>query len=250
MKKIIPLLAICLATLCFFSSCGEMVDRSIITGTWEYDYKAGRNYYSYRVVVSGDSIQIIKNEYGLSGHRLPISSDVTDPLPYTVEPDGSLTLDFTEGVMKEIDITDIFKLDNDQGKLLWGQGYAEWMYALNKTSNSTSFIKPVRGYERYTCERAVYWVPGEEMTTENSTLYLYSDGQYKWEGVSSGHWEKNGNKLSLIDSGGWAFSRMDLDYVVKTPDSSVLQEDKITDGDFSVFTGFSYDFYKHTEYYR
>ena len=249
MKKLIPLLVICLAVLCFFTSCGEL-DTSIIYGTWEYDFKEGRNYYSYKVVVSDDRIQISKNEYGLSGHRLPISSDVAEPIPYTVNPDGSLTLDYTEGVMKNIDITDKFKLDEAQGKLLWDQGFAEWEYVLNKRSSSTSFSKPVRGYERYTCERAVYWVPGEENTSENSSLFLYSDGQYMWDGVSSGHWEKNGNKLSLINSDGWAFDRMDLDYVVKSPDSSVLQEDKITGGDFSIFTGFSYDFYKHTEYYR
>ena len=249
MKKIIPLLLICLAVLCFFTSCAEL-EKLFIQGTWVYDFKSGRNYYSYKVIISEDRIQLIKDEYGLSGHRLPISSDVSEQMPYTVGENGVLTLNYTEGVMKEILVTDTFALDESQGKLIWLQGFSEWGYALSKESNETTFITPKRGYEQYTCERAIYELPGEEVISENSTLYIYSDGQYTWEGVSSGHWEKNGNKISLIDSGGFAFSRMDLDYVVDSETASHLQEDTITGGDFSLLTGFSYDFYKHVEYYH
>ena len=249
MKKLIPLLAICLAVLCFFSSCGE-VNGDIVQGTWEIDFREGRDYVTYKVVVSEDRIQIEKDRYRLSGHRYPISSDVSDPMPYTIDVNGVLTLDYTVGVMKEIEVTQTFTLDEAQKKLIWDKAYSEWEYALNKRSNLSNFTRPTAGYEQYTCERAKYWLPGEEMTVENSTLLLYPDGQYTWEGVSSGRWEKNGNKLTLIDKGGWAFSRMTLDYDASSPDAPKLKENTITDGDFNVFTGFSYDLYKNVDYYR
>ena len=96
MKKFIPLLAICLAILCLFSSCGELWNNSI-QGTWEYEYReAATNYVCYRVVVSEDKIQISKNTYGLSGHRLPKSSDVSELMPYTVGENGVLTLSYRD----------------------------------------------------------------------------------------------------------------------------------------------------------
>ena len=208
------------------------------------------NYVCYRVVVSEDKIQISKNTYGLSGHRLPKSSDVSELMPYTVGENGVLTLNYSVGVMKDIYITDTFTLDETQDKLMWDKGYSEWEYALNKVSTESNFSEPVGGYERYTCEHAVYMVPGEEMESVNSSLFLYLDGQYMWEGVSSGRWEKNGNKLTLIDSDGWAFSSMVLNYVVDSPEASHLVDTNISGGDFFIFTGFSYDFNKYVDYYN
>lgn len=142
----------------------------------------------------------------------------------------------------------------DQSKIIWVKEYSNRGYALSKRSSSSNFSEPTRGYEQYTCERAIYWVPGEEKESENSSLFLYSDGQYTWEGVSSGHWEKSGNNISLIDSGGWAFSRMNLKYVVDSTEASHLEEeDPIigTFGDgFTTFTGFSYDYYTYVDSYK
>ena len=162
-----------------------------IQGTWEYEYReAATNYVCYRVVVSEDKIQISKNSYGLSGHRLPKSSDVSELMPYTVGENVVLTLNYSVGVMKEIPITDTFTLDEAQNKLMWAKGYSEWVYAMNKVSSASNFSEPTRGYERYTCEHVSYTAPGEDIELLNSSLFLYSDGQYMWEGVSSGRWEK------------------------------------------------------------
>lgn len=253
MKKFIHLLAICLVILCLFSSCGEMLNHSI-QGTWEYEFREGAtNYVSYKVVVSEDKIQISKNTYGLSRHRLPKSSDVSELMPYTVGENGVLTLNYSVGVMKEIDITDTFTLDETQNKLMWAKGYSEWVYSMNKVSSESNFSEPTRGYERYTCEHVIYDEPGEEKESFNSSLFLYQDGSYMWDGISLGHWEKSGNKISLFNSSGWAFSRMDLNYVVDSPEASHLEEETIegTFGEgFTIFTGFSYDYYKFVDYFN
>ena len=256
MKKLIPLLVICLTILCFFSSCG-MLDKLVVDGTWTFDLNEGRNYNTYKLIFSEGQVQIIKYQYGLSGHRFLKSTDVSEPMPYTVGKDGVMTLNYSVGVMNVIDITDTFTLDNIESKLIWKQGYFETEYALEKESIETTFITPARGYERYLCDVVSYWEPGEEVSIEGSNLFLYSDGQYSWEGdgrtVSSGRWTKSEtepNKLSLIASDGWNFTRMDLEYIVDSSTASHLKTNSIENDNLDMFTGFSYDFAWNIEFYR
>ena len=257
MKKLIPLLVICLAVLCFFTSCGEL-EKLFLEGTWRFDYAGGwGNYRTYRVVFSKEQVQIIETLYMDSGHRFVKSSDATEPMPYTVGEDGVVTLSYNVGIMKMIEITDTFTLDEALAKLIWKQGYSEDVLELDKENNETTFSEPSRGYEQYTCEVAEYWEPGEEVLIKNSNLFLYSDGKFSWEGegktVSSGRWEKSTsepNKISLIPSSGWAFTRMDLEYITDSPEASHLKADEIIEDNFEIFTGFSYDFAWYVEAYR
>ena len=61
---------------------------------------------------------------------------------------------------------------------------------------------------------------------------------------------KDGNKLSLIDSDGFAFSRMNLDYVVDSPEASHLADKNIIGGESFILESFSYDYYKFIDYFN
>ncbi|MBP5162614.1 MAG: hypothetical protein ILP16_06520 [Spirochaetales bacterium] len=257
MKKLIPLLVICLAVLCFFSSCGQF-EELLLEGTWKFDYKEGLYYYTYRIVFSGDQVQFIKTRYKDSMRRFVDATDATEPFPYTIEADGVVTVNYSVGVMKEIDITDTFTPDEALQKLIWKRGYYDEEYVIEQESDEKTFISPVRWYEQYMCNVVMYWEPGEEVTIDTSSLFLYSDGEYSWEGsgrtVSSGHWEKSASepsKVSLIPNGGWTFSRMDLEYIVDSPTASHLQVNNIQDDNLDLFSGFDKYLYSwYVEFYR
>ena len=126
-----------------------------------------------------------------------------------------------------------------------------------KENDETDFITPSRGYEQYTCELVQYWDPGEPVSISGSNLFLYSDGNYSWEGdgrtVSKGRWEKSEtepNKISLIASDCWTFSRMDLEYIVDSPEASHLKTLSTEDDNLEEFTGFSYDLSWFGDFYR
>ena len=257
MKKLIPILVICLTVLCFFSSCKEL-EKLALQGTWSIDFKRGTNYYNYKLVFSGDEVQVIKRVYGLSGHRILKSTDVMEPMPYTVGSDGIATVDYSLGVMHEIELTYSFTIDESQNKLLWKEGYNKWEYAMDKESDDTGFITPSRGYEQYSCEYVEYQEPGEEVSIHGSELFLYSDGKYSWEGdgrtVSSGHWEKSkteADKISLIASDRWTFSKMNLRYVEDSPEASHFDVISIEGGEYlEDCTNFSYDLSWYADFYR
>ena len=256
MKKFIPLLVICLAVLCFFTSCGEL-EKPFMVGTWSYDQPGEwGNYITYRVVYSGQQIQIIKTRYMDSSRRYSRETAATEPMNCTVGPNGVVSVSRSVGVMNKIDFTDTFSLDESQNKLVWDWGYSKWEYVLNKKSEEVSFVTPALGYEEYKCDKVIYLEPGEEVMLSDSYLYLYSNGQYTWEGegktVSTGSWEKNGNRLSLKNTTGWAFSRMDLDYETDSPEASKLTEVNIVDSniDEETFSGFNYDLSWYVEPYR
>jgi hypothetical protein len=103
-----------------------------------------------------------------------------------------------------------------------------------------------------------YQEPSDEVSIHGSNLFLYSDGKYSWEGdgriVSTGRWEKSeteSDKISLIASDRWTFSRMDLRYNVDSPDAprfdiiNIADDENLTD-----YTGFSYDLSWYADFYR
>ena len=255
MKKLIPLLVICLAVLCFFTSCGEL-EKPFTVGTWRFDRNGGwGNYLTYKVLYSGQQLQVIVTRYMDSGRRYIKETAATEPMNCTVGPDGVISVNNSVGVMKKIEFTDTFTLDESQDKLVWDWGYSKWEYVLNKESEEVSFVTPSLGYEEYKCDLVIYWEPSEEVTITDSYLYLYSDGHYSWEGdgrtVSSGSWKiTEPNKLSLINSDGWAFDRMDLEYITDSPEASHLKTLNIEGDNFDEFTGFSYDLSWYVDFYR
>ena len=222
MKKFIPLLVLCLAVLCLFSSCDDF-GKVYLEGTWKLET------YSciYRVVFSKDKVQIIEAERSYYGYIQ--STDAMEPMPYTVGPDGVVTVSYSVGVMREINVTDTFTLDKNTGKLVWNQEYFSQEHisqkrTLEKESEEISFREPARGYEQYECPLVEYW-EDDDVELEDSTLSLYTDGTYMWKGknwddsekvVSTGHWTKSEseqNKVSLIPDDTGLFSRMDIEYV-------------------------------------
>ena len=256
MRKHIPILIICLAILCLFSSCAQL-EKLVLEGTWTIDFKRGTEYCNYKLVFSGEEVQVIKRVYRLSGHRMLKSTDVMEPMPYTVGKDGIVTVDCSLGVMNKIDFKYIINIDESQRRLIWKEGYFKWEYSLNKESDDTGFITPSRGYEQYSCELVQYQEPGEEMSIEDSNLFIYSDGKYSWEGdgrtVSSGRWETSEtepNKISLIASDRWTFSRMNLEYIIDSPEASHLKTLSIEDDNLDFFSGFSYDLSWYADFYR
>ena len=89
MKRIIPLLVICLVVLCFFSSCG-MFETTNVEGTWTVDFtdEVGYHkyeYYTFSLVFSGNEVQIIKKQYEQPGRKNLIATEATEVMPYTVE---------------------------------------------------------------------------------------------------------------------------------------------------------------------
>ena len=258
MRKLIPLLVICLAVLCFFTSCGEL-EKSFMVGTWSYDQPGEwGNYITYRVVYSGQQIQIIKTRYMDSSRRYSRETAATEPMNCTVGPNGVVSVSRSVGVMNKIDFTDTFSLDESQNKLVWDWGYSKWEYVLNKKSEEVSFVTPALGYEQYTVKNVEYWEPGESISIEDSNIFLYSDGHYSWEGdgrtVSTGSWEKSAtepNKLSLIASDSWVFSRIDFEYVTDSPEASHLKTlNIVSDNEEFDFADVSYDLSWYVEPYR
>ena len=188
-----------------------------------------------------DEVQIIKIKYQDKNRRYVASSEAMTPMPYTIGEDGTVTVKYSVGVMKEIDVTDTFTLDEAAAQLIWNQGYFKEEMAFEKKSNDADFVKPVRAYEQYLSGVVMYWEPGETVTVDSSSLFLYSDGEYSWEGsgrtVSRGNWIKNAaepNKITLINDKGWAFDNMDLEYIVDSEIKSHLQVTHIEENYFDM----------------
>ena len=249
MKKFTSLLIICIAVLCFFTSCEELEKLAFI-GTWKIDVDEGSCYSTYKVAFSETDVQIIKTEYKDRWRRRIDLSGATELMPYTIDSDDIITVSHSVGVMKEIDVTDTFTLDTVNKKLIWKKG--EDILALDRQSYSATFTDP-SGFEQYSCEHVWYNEPGEEMDIHDSNLFLYSNGQYKWEGegrtISEGNWTKDGNKVSLNNTKGYVFSRIDFEYVVDSSDASHLKPVKGVPEDMD-FTQVSYDYAWCTDRYR
>ncbi|MBR5097781.1 MAG: hypothetical protein IK091_00965 [Spirochaetales bacterium] len=257
MKKFIPLLIICLAVLCLLTSCGE-IEKLVLEGTWKSDYQEGFFYCTEKAVFSSDEVQMIKIKYKDKNRRFVWSSEAMAPMPYTIGEGGTVTINYSVGVMKEIAVTDTFTLDETTAGLIWNRGYFQEQMAFEKESNDADFVKPVRAYEQYLSDVVMYWEPGETVTVDSSSLFLYSDGEYSWEGsgrtVSRGKWIKNTaepNKITLINDDGWAFDSMDLEYIVDSEIKSHLHVTHIEE-DYFDMPPYNFDYYSswYVEFYR
>ena len=252
MKRLVPLLIVCLSVLCFFSSC-EGLEKLALVGTWKIDVNEGSSYSTYKIVFSEDQVQLIKTEYKDRWRRRVELTGATEPMPYTIGTDGVVTVSYTVGVMNEIDITDTLTLDADLKKLIWKQGFSEKEYSLDKESYSRTFSIP-SGFEQYSCEHVWYWEAGEEIQVDNSNIFLYMDGTYSWNGdgrtVSSGSWTKNGNMITLKDSRGWIVSEMVFEFVEEPSKTPHLKLKKIVPDDNLDFTQIDYDFAWCVDRYR
>ena len=232
MKKLIPLLILCFAVLCFFSSCG-MFETIPVEGTWTSDFteEVGYNktaYYTFKLVFSGEKVQIIKERYELSGHRNLISSDVMEAFSYKTEKDGVFTASHIAGIFNMTEIKETFTMDKNN-KLIWKQGCPGGkQYTFTKENSATAFSPPSSAndtYEQYNLQDF-----GEEayikyyntslsgvVRADRPNLTLYADGRYVIDLINSGTWEKSKddpNKITLTSTSdpNNVFSKMELSY--------------------------------------
>lgn len=231
MKKIIPLLVICLAVLCFFSSCG-MFETTNVEGTWTVDFtdEVGYNkyeYYTFSLVFSGNEVQIIKKQYEQPGRKNLIATEATERMPYTVEKGGVVTASHKVGLASVTHIEEIFSLNDAKDRLVWKIGYSGVRHTLSKESSDTSFITPSRTYEQYKYTGGIsYYDPdkGSGILADRCALTLYSDGKYEIEYVNKGSWERNTdhpNEITLTADNDKVFRTMNLLVIPKWDDIEI-----------------------------
>ena len=222
MKKLIPFLVICLAVLCFFSSCGAF-ETIPVEGTWKVDYTEERgtskyDYYTLNLVFSGNEVQLIKKQYGDSARTNLLSTDATEKMPYTLGEDGVVTANHGVGLANTTYVTETFTLDKTGNKLIWKQGVSGKKYTLDKESSDTAFSTPSLGSEEYKYTAGIEYYNSSlssGVIADKCKLTLNSDGTYEIEYVNSGRWEKstdNPNKITLTASDSQVFSRMVIEY--------------------------------------
>ncbi|MBR6084637.1 MAG: hypothetical protein IKP61_03365 [Spirochaetales bacterium] len=232
MKRLIPLLMICLAVLCFFASCG-MFETIPIEGTWTADFEreVGYNktaYYTFKLVFSGDKAQIIKYQYGSSGHKNLVSTQATDLMTYTAGKSGVYTADHSTGIMIAPNAVETFTVDKSGDKLVWKMGYSGKEYTFAMESSTTAFITPSSEndtYERYNLNgfdgghiRYYDTSKSSGIMADRPDLTLYSDGRYTIDFVNSGTWERSKddpNKIILTPTNTMVFSKMELRFDAK-----------------------------------
>ena len=224
MKKCIPLLIICLAVICLFSSCGEL-ERIMLRGTWTVDYEVERSYhkyeyFTYEVVFAGDQVQMIKKQYDSPAHKTLISTHATEAMPYTIGTDGVVTVKHNVSLVNTDAVTDTFTMDKMEKELVWKQGYEGDVFTLGKKSNDTNFSNPDRAFEKFQCEYVIYKKKGEEYghRVEKCNLFLYADGQYVLEYVNNGRWKRSTSEpdeFALEATDNQIFEIMNLKYDAK-----------------------------------
>ena len=214
MKKLIPLLILCFAVLCFFSSCG-LFETFPVEGTWKYDFASPKfghygeyEYFTFKLVFSEDKVQIIRYQYDSPARNNLISTEATEIMPYTVGKDGSVTVTHSVDIVNQTNIVETFTGDKNQNRLTWKQGYNSGdSYTFDKESSATDFVEPSRVYEQYKLPSSGFYVDHYirfgGATYQACILSLYQDGKYELDTIeSSGSWERNGNKFFLTASAG------------------------------------------------
>lgn len=217
MKRIIKLIVLCLAALCLLSSCGEFYEEPL-EGTWRYDYKRGMFYGTLRVVFSSGELQITDTLYRNSDRTLEYKESTSVIMPYTIGDDGSVTATSEIGVMYKVNVSESFSHGNNPETLIWTRGNTDESFELTKESADTAFKPAFRGYEEYSGGHVKYYDYGIEVTLDTTTLKLFFDGGFCWEGdgntVSSGSWDiikGEKDKLILHDNSRFTLTSIELE---------------------------------------
>ena len=222
MRKALLFAVVCLVCLFMFCSCEQKVlglsEESGFVGTWKYEDTEN---VTYRIVFSGNEVQMIRTVYKDSGRTEVDSENGTGRMAYTVAEDGTVTVGFKVGVTIVKDVSYLFELS--ETSLLWTvstDGTKAPAKTLVRDSEEHPFIDPATGHEDYNCDFLDYSILEGYCYMQNTTVTMRYDGTFSWDGeydgkaenVASGTWVIEKGFVTLLSPDSAVFSTMTLEF--------------------------------------